>query len=180
MKLVAVSGSLRKASYNTALLRALGGVAPKGTTIAVHTLHDIPVFNEDDEAATGKPQTVKALDAAIREAHGVVIATAEYNFGMPGGLKNASDWLSRRGSPLNGKPIGIMGASTGPVGTARAQYDLRKNLQAHEAIVMPKPEVFVGNAQTKFNSDGELTDAATRDFLTKWLETFQKWIERVS
>lgn len=179
MKLVAISGSLRKASYNTALLRSLQALAPAGMSIEVHTLHGIPVFNEDDEAATGKPQAVKTLDAAIRQAQGVIIATAEYNFGMPGGLKNASDWLSRKGSPLNGKPMGVMGASTGPVGTARVQYDLRKNLQAHEAIVMPKPEVFVSNAQTKFNDKGELTDAATRDFMSKWLEALQKWVERV-
>jgi chromate reductase len=179
MNFIGISGSLRQASYNTALLQTLPELAPAGIEIAVHTLHSIPIFNEDDEAATGKPAAVKILDAAIRQAHGVIIATAEYNFGIPGGLKNASDWLSRHGSPLNGKPVGVMGASQGPVGTARVQYDLRKNLQAHEAIVMPKPEVFVANAQTKFNSKGELTDSATREHLVKWLEAFKKWVERV-
>jgi chromate reductase len=179
MKLVAISGSLRRASYNTALLRSLAEHSGPGADIEVHTLHGIPIFDEDDEAASGKPERVKQLDSAIRAAAGVLIATAEYNFGIPGGLKNASDWLSRQGSPLNGKPVGVMGASMGPVGTARVQYDLRKNLQAHEAIVMPKPEIFVSNAQHKFNAAGELTDEATRTLLAKWLEAFRKWVERV-
>lgn len=179
MNIVAISGSLRKASYNTALLRTLQELAPKGTSISIYTLHKIPVYNEDDEVATGKPEAVKLLDASIRAAGGVIISTPEYNFSIPGGLKNASDWLSRHGSPFAGKPVGIIGASGGPIGTARTQYDLRKNLGAQEAIVMPKPEVFVGNAPSKFNDKGELTDATTREFLGKWLAAFAKWIERV-
>ncbi len=179
MKVIAISGSLRKASYNTALLRALQPLAPAGMSIEVHTLHGIPVYDGDDEDLTGKPEAVKLLDAAIREAAGVIVSTPEYNFSIPGGLKNASDWLSRHGSPLNGKPTGVMGASQGPIGTARVQYDLRKNLQALEALVMPKPEIFVGSAQTKFSDKGELTDDSTRTHLAKWLEAFAKWIERV-
>lgn len=179
MKLVAISGSLRKGSYNTALLRALAAEAPADVELELHTIAGIPVYNGDDEAASGKPEVVKALDAAIRQAQGVVISTAEYNFGIPGGLKNASDWLSRHGSPLNGKPVGVMGAAQGPVGTARVQYDLRRNLQAHEAIVMPKPEIFVGNAHTKFNDSGELIDEPTRQHLAKWLAAFVSWVEKV-
>jgi chromate reductase len=180
MKLVAISGSLRKASFNTALLRNLAALAPAGISIDVHTLMGIPIYNGDDEDASGKPEPVKQLDAAIRAAAGVIISTAEYNFGIPGGLKNASDWLSRHGSPLNGKPVGVMGASMGPVGTARVQYDLRKNLQAHEAIVMPKPEIFVGVAHSKFDDKGTLTDAPTREHLQKWLEAFAAWAAKVS
>jgi chromate reductase, NAD(P)H dehydrogenase (quinone) len=94
-------------------------------------------------------------------------------------LKNALDWLSRQGSPLRHKPVGIMGASTGPVGTARAQYHLRQMLQGHEAIVMPKPEVFVRNAETAFK-DGNLADAETRKVISDWLVAYAKWVEKLS
>jgi chromate reductase len=179
MNIVAFGGSLRRASYNSALLATVKQLAAPAMHIDIRTLQGIPLFNEDEEQAGGKPDAVKALDAAIRAARAVIIATPEYNFGMPGGLKNASDWLSRHGSPLNGKPVGIMGASQGPVGTARVQYDLRKNLQAHEALVMPKPEIFVAHAQGKFDANGELADETTREHLAKWLAAFAKWIERV-
>ena len=179
MKLIAISGSLRNASYNTALLNTLVELAEAPVSIELRSIAGIPVYNGDDEKQSGKPQAVKDLDEAIREAEGVIIGTPEYNFGIPGGLKNASDWLSRQSSPLKGKPVGVMGASQGPVGTARVQYDLRKNLQAHEAIVMPKPEIFVGNAQTKFDTDGKLTDEPTREHLMKWLAAFVEWVRRV-
>ncbi len=178
MKITAISGSLRKASFNTALLHALQPLAPQGMEIEIAGLHGIPVYDGDEEDKTGKPEAVKALDAKIRAAAGVIIATPEYNFSYPGGLKNASDWLSRRGSPLRWKPVGVMGVSTGPIGTARAQYHLRQNLQAHEALVMPKPEVFVRNAETTFSKSGELTDAETRKFVGDWLKAFAAWVEK--
>jgi chromate reductase, NAD(P)H dehydrogenase (quinone) len=178
MKIIAVSGSLRKSSFNTALIHALQDLAPKGMEIEVMPLHGIPVYDGDDEDKTGKPDTVKALDARIRAAAGTIIATPEYNFSFPGGLKNALDWLSRGGSPLRHKPVGVMGASTGPVGTARAQYQLRQTLQGNEALVMPKPEIFVRNAETTFAKSGELVDAETRTFVGDWLKAFAAWVER--
>lgn len=179
MRIVAISGSLRQASLNTALLRALPPLAPDGMAIEIATLHGIPLYDGDAEAASGKPQAVLELDARIREADGVIIATPEYNFSVPGVLKNATDWLSRGGSPFRWKRVGIIGAGGGQfVGTARAQYHLRQNLQALQAIAMPRPEVFVNHNEEKFDTDGNLTDAETKRHLAKWLEAFAEWVEK--
>ena len=172
MKIIAISGALRKASTNTGLLRALVSVAPPGVEIEIATLHDIPLYDGDTEAVLGKPASVAALDLKIRSADAVIIATPEYNFSYPGVLKNATDWLSRGGSPFHWKKTGIIGAAAGPLGTGRAQYHLRQNLQGLEAIVMPKPEYFAGNNEDKFDSNGNLTDADSRQRLAKWLEAF--------
>ncbi len=179
MKIIAISGSLRKTSLNTALLRTLQGLASTDLEIEIATLRGIPVYDGDDEVETGKPAAVLELDKRIRAADGVIIATPEYNFTIPGGLKNATDWLSRGGSPFKWKPTGIMGASGGPVGTARSQYQLRQNLQALEAITMPKPEIFVGNADSKFDKSGTLTDETTRKHLEAWLKAFGDWVKKV-
>lgn len=178
MKLLAISGALRRGSLNTALLRALPALAPEGVGIEIATLHGIPLYDGDDEAATGKPQAVLALDARIRSSAGVIISTPEYNFSPPGVLKNATDWLSREDNPFRGKPLGVMGASAGPLGTARAQYHLRQNLVGLDAVTMPKPEVFVGSAGNKFDASGNLTDDAARRHLAAWLEAFTAWVRR--
>jgi chromate reductase, NAD(P)H dehydrogenase (quinone) len=172
MKILAISGALRSASTNTGLLRALAEVAPEGVTVEIATLHGIPLYDGDVEDRDGKPESVKQLDARIRAADGVVICTPEYNFSIPGVLKNASDWLSRGGSPLKWKRVAILGAAAGPLGTGRAQYHLRQNLQALEAIVMPKPEFFAANNETKFDAAGNLTDDDTRKRLAKWLDSY--------
>ncbi len=177
MKIIGISGSLRKASYNTSLLRALISSQPQGMEIEPIRLNGIPVYDGDDEKAAGKPAAVLELDEKIRAADGVVIVTPEYNFSIPGGLKNAIDWLSRGSSPLKGKRVGIMGASDGPIGTARSQYHLRQTLQSQESIVMPRPEIFVGNASKKFDAEGNLTDDDTAQRLTKWLKAFADWVE---
>jgi chromate reductase len=178
-KLLAISGSLRRASSNAGLLRALQDMAPGHVNVESATLHGIPLFNEDDEAVTGKPEAVAALDQKIRAADGIVIACPEYNFSVPGVLKNATDWLSRGGSPFRWKRVGIIGAGGGQfVGTARAQYHLRQNLQALQAITMPRPEVFVNHNEEKFDADGNLTDAETKRYLGKWLEAFLEWVEK--
>lgn len=178
-KIIGISGALRKASTNTGLLRALGEMAPAHVSFEIATLHGIPLFDEDVEAATGKPEAVKALDAKIRAADGIVIACPEYNFSVPGVLKNATDWLSRGGSPFRWKRLGIVGAGGGQfVGTARAQYHLRQNLQALQAITMPRPEVFVNHNEEKFDAAGNLTDAETRRHLEKWFESFLEWVEK--
>jgi chromate reductase len=178
-KILGISGSLRRASSNTGLLRALQSMAPGHVTVEIATLHGIPLFNEDDEAASGRPEAVQALQERIRAADGVVIACPEYNFSFTGVLKNANDWLSRGGSPFRWKRVGIIGAGGGQfVGTARAQYHLRQNLQALQAITMPRPEVFVNHNEEKFDADGNLTDAETQRYLAKWLEAFLEWVEK--
>jgi chromate reductase, NAD(P)H dehydrogenase (quinone) len=172
MKIIAISGALRKASTNTGLCRALAEVAPAGVSVEITTLHGIPLYDGDLEATSGKPEAVKALDAKIRAADGVVISTPEYNFSIPGVLKNATDWLSRGGSPFKWRRVGVIGAADGPLGTGRSQYHLRQNLQGMEAIVMPKPEFFAGHASEKFDKDGNLTDPDSRLRLGKWLESY--------
>ncbi len=178
MNILAISGALRKGSTNTALLRALRPLAPADMNIEIATLHGIPLYDGDAEDATGKPQAVLDLETRIKSADGVIIATPEYNFSIPGVLKNATDWLSRRATPFKGKRTGVMGASGGPVGTARVQYHLRQNLQALEAIVMPRPEILVGYAPSKFDAAGNLTDESTRKHLAAWLKAFHDWVER--
>jgi chromate reductase len=178
MRIIGISGSLRKASYNTALLRALISLQPQGMEIEPIRLNGIPVYDGDDEKATDKPAAILDLDKKIRASDGVIIVTPEYNFSIPGGLKNAIDWLSRGTSPLKGKRIGIMGASDGPIGTARSQYHLRQTLQSQEAIVMPRPEIFVSTAHEKFDEQGNLTDEATLKRLGKWLKAFAEWVEK--
>jgi chromate reductase len=178
MKIIGISGSLRKASYNTSLLRALISLQPPAMEIEPIRLNGIPVYDGDDEKATGKPAAILDLDQKIRAADGVIIITPEYNFSIPGGLKNALDWLSRGKSPLKWKRTGIMGASDGPIGTARSQYHLRQTLQAQEAIIMPRPEIFVGNASKKFDAEGKLIDDDTAERLKKWLAAFADWVEK--
>lgn len=179
MKIIAISGALRKASTNTGLLRALQELAPSEVIIDIVTLHGIPLYDGDEEKASGKPQTVKDLDARIRAADGVIIATPEYNFSIPGVLKNATDWLSRGSAFLKWKRVGIIGSSEGAfAGTSRAQYHLRQNLQALQAIVMPKPEMFIAYNEVKFDSDGNLTDVETRERLKAWAQAFTEWVEK--
>jgi chromate reductase, NAD(P)H dehydrogenase (quinone) len=178
MKILSISGALRQASTNTGLLRALQKLSPAGVEIEIATLHGIPLYDGDAEAATGKPQTVKDLDASIRAADGVIIATPEYNFSIPGVLKNATDWLSRGGSPFKWKRVAVLGAADGPLGTGRSQYHLRQNLQGLEAITMPKPEFFAGHNSTKFDASGNLTDDDSWQRLEKWLHAVIEWIEK--
>jgi chromate reductase len=178
LNIIAISGALRKASTNTALLRTVKALAPAEMTIEIATLHGIPLYDGDAENATGKPKPVVELGERIRTADGVIIATPEYNFSIPGVLKNATDWLSRGDNPFKWKRVGVMGASSGPIGTARSQYHLRQNLQGLEAIVMPKPEVFVGNSGLKFDADGTLTDDLTKKIITVWLTAFADWVKR--
>ncbi|MGQ0485757.1 MAG: NADPH-dependent FMN reductase [Hyphomicrobiales bacterium] len=178
MNILAISGALRRGSTNTALLRALQALAPDDMKIDIATLHGIPLYDGDAEKAAGKPQAVLDLEARIRAADGIVIATPEYNFSIPGVLKNATDWLSRGATPFKWKRVGIMGASAGAfLGTGRAQYHLRQNLQALEAIVMPRPEVFITDNKAKFDTAGNLTDEPARERLAAWLKAFHDWVE---
>jgi chromate reductase len=170
---VAFAGSLRRASYNRALLHAATELAPSALHIIVLELDDIPLYNEDVEAA-GAPASVVRLRDAIRKAEGLLIATPEYNYGVPGVLKNTIDWLSRppRDSALNGKVAAVMGASQGTTGTARGQLHLRQAFVFTNTYALLQPEVLVGQAHEKFGADGRLVHQATRDVLATFLLRF--------
>jgi chromate reductase len=176
---VGVAGSLRKGSYNMALLNAARQLAPAQLNIQILTLAAIPLFNEDVEHSE-IPSAVATLRQAVAQADGLLVATPEYNHGVPGVMKNAFDWLSRPPgkSVLNGKPSALMGASVGITGTARAQSQLRQSFVFTNSPVLLQPEVLVGRAHEKFDSDGQLTDETTRRFLVFFLKEFATWIER--
>jgi chromate reductase len=179
LRVVGLAGSLRRGSLNRALLRAAVELSPPALAIAMVDLADIPLYNADVESA-GAPPAVVALRQAVAEADALLIATPEYNHGVPGVLKNTVDWLSRppRASALNGKPVAIMGASPGMSGTARAQAQLRQAFVFTDSYAMPQPEVLVARATDKFDADGRLTDETTRRFLAGFLERFVQWIQR--
>jgi chromate reductase len=175
-----IAGALRAGSYNKALLRAAQELAPAGMEIRTfERLREIPPYDADVEAK-GDPEPVAALKHAIREADALLIATPEYNYGVPGALKNAIDWASRPPgkSPLNRKPAAIMGASPGPTGTVRAQLALRQSFLFTETYAMLKPEVLVARAHEKFDASGRLVDEATRQFVKSLLEALAAWVER--
>jgi len=176
---VGFAGSLRRGSYNRALLRAATELAPSALHIVIHELDGIPLYNGDVEAA-GAPSSVVELRDAIRTAEGLLIATPEYNHGVPGVLKNTIDWLSRppRDSVLNGKVAAVMGASPGMTGTARGQSQLRQAFVFTNTYALLQPEVLVGRAQEKFDADGRLVHQATRDFLATFLERFADLLAR--
>ncbi|HKX41115.1 MAG TPA: NADPH-dependent FMN reductase [Burkholderiaceae bacterium] len=172
-------GSLRARSYNRTALEAAGALMPAGMRLRIESFAQLPVYNPDDQAG-GWPPGLLALGDALRDADAVLIASPEYNFGIPGGLKNAIDWLSRLpDQPFKNKPVAILGASPGPVGTVRMQYDLRRTLHYLDAHVLLKPEVFIGHAPTKFDEQGRLVDETTRKFLADQMVALQAWIGRV-
>ena len=179
MKILAISGSLRAASYNRMALKAATELAPAGLTIETAEIKDLAMFDGDD-FAKGFPANVVALREKIRAADGLLIAGPEYNYSVSGALKNAIDWLSRgNDQPFAYKPIAIMSATMGPVGGARMQYDLRKIFLFLQGQVLQKPEVFIGLAQNKFDANGKLTDEATRKVMGDFMLAFQDWIPRV-
>jgi chromate reductase len=176
---VGFAGSLRRGSYNRALLHAAQELAPPALHIAIHELDGIPLYNGDIEAA-GVPPSVAQLGDAIRHADALLIATPEYNHGVPGVLKNAIDWLSRppRDSALNGKVAALMGASPGMTGTARSQSQLRQAFVFTNTYALLQPEVLVSRAHEKFDADGHLVHEATREFLATFLQRFAELIAR--
>jgi chromate reductase len=177
---VAFAGSLRRASYNRALLEACGELAPADLALTIVTLDDVSLFNEDVEAA-GEPPGVAALRAAVAGADGLLIATPEYNHGVPGVTKNAIDWLSRppRRSVLDGKPVAILGASPGMTGSARGQSQLRQAFEFTNSYCLPQPEVLVAEARERFDADLRLVHERTRAHLAKFLVAFAVWIRRL-
>jgi chromate reductase, NAD(P)H dehydrogenase (quinone) len=175
-----VAGSLRRASSNRGLIRAAIEVAPAGASVVPFDLAQIPMFNADVEAE-GDPTAVTAFKRAITQADALLIATPEYNHCVPGVLKNAIDWASRpaRQSSLTGKPVAIMGASSGRGGTARAQAHLRDGLAYTNGFVLPLPEVLVDFGREKFDADGNLTDDETRGEVRDLLVSLVAWTTRL-
>lgn len=174
-----ISGSLRQASYNTALLNAAVDLMPPGMTLDIFDLSPLPMFNQDFEKPF--PESVAAFRGQLARADALLIATPEYNSSITAALKNALDWASRSPQPpLQGKPAAIMGASTGNFGTLRAQLHLRQVLTHVGALTLGKPEVLVARAEQAFDADGKLVDAAARGFLRDLLAALGQWTERVS
>lgn len=179
MRVLGLSGSLRERSFNTALLRVADAAAPEGMTIDVRTLEGIPLYDEDVRQ-TGEPPAVGALKDAVRGADALLIATPEYNFGIPGVLKNAIDWVSRPPdeSPFVDKPVAVMGAG-GVLGTVRAQDELKLILSTMGALVLGRPALRVERASTKFDAEGRLTDGEARERLGHFLAALREWTLRV-
>jgi chromate reductase, NAD(P)H dehydrogenase (quinone) len=179
LRVVGIAGSLRRSSYNRALLCAAQQLTPPSLVIEIELLDEVPMFNADLDGA-GTPEAVVRLRRAVREADGLLLVTPEYNHGVPGVMKNAVDWLSQplAQSALDGKPTAIMGASTGMAGTARGQSQLRQSFVLTNTPAMLRPEVLVGRAQDKFDPSGRLMDEPTRRFLRGFLEQFAGWIEQ--
>jgi chromate reductase len=179
IRVLGIVGSLRAASYNGQLLRAAIELAPSELAMTTCDLAKVPLFNQDLEVQ-GDPAPVASLRAAVHDAEAVLIASPEYNYGVPGVLKNAIDWLSRPPgqSPFRKKPVAIMGASMGPGGTIRMQLQLRVALQYLDMYAMPRPEVVVATCKDKFDADGRLTDAKTRESMTTFLAAFLVWCRR--
>lgn len=167
--ILGIAGSLRKASYNRAALRAAQKLAPEDAVIETFELDGIPGFNQDQEATP--PQKVVELKAKIRAADAILLVTPEYNYSVPGVLKNAIDWASRPygDSAWNGKPVAIMGASVGLFGSARAQYHLRQMFIFLNMYPVNQPEVMIGSAQNRFDAEGNLTDEQSRKLIGQLL-----------
>lgn len=179
IRVLGIAGSLRRASFNAAALRAAQELAPAGMTIDIYDrLGDIPLYNEDSRGEQAFPPAVQDLRARIKAADALLIATPEYNYSVPGVLKNAIDWVSRPPEqPFDRKPIAIMGASPGALGTARAQYHLRQVFIFLNGLVMNRPEVMISQASTRFDAEGRLTDEKTREFLQAFLVGLKDWAE---
>jgi chromate reductase len=180
VKVLGFAGSLRKGSLNRMLLRAAAELAPPGMAIETFDLSEVPLYNGDVEAQ-GDPPPVADFKSAIRAADALLIATPEYNYGVPGVLKNAIDWASRPSnqSVLNDKPAAVMGASPGGFGTARAQLQLRQAFCFTQTLPVQQPEVLVARATEKFDTDGRLTDEKTKEVVRALLVALQGWTERL-
>jgi chromate reductase len=179
LRVLGFAGSLRKASYNRAALRAATELAPPGMTIETFDLAPIPMYN-DDVRLQGYPPPVEQFRGRLTAADAVLIVTPEYNHSIPGVLKNAIDWASRPpDQPFEGKPIAVMGASAGTLGSVRAQMHLRQSFVYLNGLLLNQPEVLIGNAPTRFDAEGRLTDEASREFIRKLLDALAAWTKRL-
>src|SRR4030065_1756844 len=179
VNILGFAGSLRKNSYNKALLRAAMELLPTDAKLEIFDLEGIPPFNQDFE--TQMPEKVKEFKAKIKAADAILIATPEYNYSIPGVLKNAIDWASRPygDNSFEGKPVAVMSASTGMLGGARAQYQLRQVFVFLNMHPVNRPEVFVTFANQKFDEKGKLTDEKTKEFIKELLEALVAWAKKL-
>jgi len=179
VRILGIAGSLRRGSYKRAALRAATKLLPEGSTLDLFELDGIPSFNQDDEQ--NPPEKVVELKRRVREADAILFVTPEYNYSVPGVLKNAIDWASRPygESAWSGEPAAIMGASIGAIGTARAQYYLRQMMVFLNMFPVNQPEVMVGNAADRFDANGNLTDDTTKDYIRKLLQVLVEWTARI-
>lgn len=179
LRVVGIAGSLRAGSFNKAALRAAVELAPEGMTIEIAEIGDLPLYN-DDVRTQGYPPPVQRLRDQLTAADALLLVTPEYNYSVSGVLKNAIDWASRPpNQAFEGKPVAIMGASGGLLGTARAQYHLRQMLVFLNAYPVNKPEVMIGQAAQKFDDDLKLTDEPTRKFVAALLVSLAAWTRRL-
>ncbi len=180
LNVLTICGSLRKASYNAALARTLPSLAPEGMSVRpAPAWHTMPVYNHDIQA-NGFPAEVTAWADAIRGADGVIIVSPEYNWSIPGGLKNAIDWVSRlKDVPFKDKPVALQSCAGGALGGARMQYQLRQSLTSIDAVLFGRPEIFVTFSAKKFDEKTlDLTDQPTIDIVKQQLAGFEKFIRR--
>jgi chromate reductase len=179
VRILGIAGSLRRESYNRGALRAAQQLIPEGATLDVFELDGIPGFNQDKEQ--NPPEKVAELKRRIVEADAILFVTPEYNYSVPGVLKNAIDWASRPygESAWNGKPAAIMGASIGGIATARAQYHLRQIMVFLNMFPLNQPEVMIGNAAERFDAQGNLTDDTTKENMRKLLENLVQGTRRI-
>jgi len=181
LNVVCICGSLRKGSYNRMVMNALPGLAPPNMKLKeAPPFADFPIYNADIQDTTGIPPAVHALAEVVRAADGVIFNSPEYNFSMPGGLKNAIDWVSRvPNQPFAGKPVALQSAANGSLGGGRMQYDLRRSMIFLDAMTLNKPEIFIGNCSQKIDAKtGQITDQQTVGFIRQQLEAFAKFIGR--
>jgi len=179
MNILGISGSLRKASWNTAALRAVAGMLPEGVTLDIAEIGDLPLMNQDLERDGKYPESVERFRGLVLAADALLFATPEYNASIPAPLKNAIDWGSRPANVFVGKPAAIIGVSGGLLGTARGQYPLRQTLGVLSVQLLGQPEVFIGGGGAKFDADGKLTDQGTVEFLGKMVQAFVTFAQRV-
>jgi chromate reductase len=179
--ILAIIGSLRRRSYNRMTYEAACELLPDGVTIAAADIGSIPLFDPDVLEEQGAPESVRRLKQQIAAADAVIFFSPEYNYSVPGVLKNAIDWASRPPpeQPFRGKPVAIMGAASGRLGTARMQYHLRQIFVFLEALPLGKPEVMIGDCAAKFDAEGRLTDQRTRAQIQRQLEALAAWVERL-
>jgi len=179
VKVLGIAGSLRRGSYNRAALRAAQDLLPEGTTLEIFELDGIPVYNQDEELTP--PPKVAELKARVRAADAVLIATPEYNYSVPGVLKNAIDWASRPygDNAWDGKPVALMGASVGMLGTARAQYHLRQSFVFLKMNPVNVPEVLIANAASKFDANGNFIDGAGKALIGRLLRNLADWARKL-
>lgn len=179
LDIVGLCGSLRRGSVNRMALELAGASLPASMKLETVEWRDVPPFDADILTA-GFPPAVQALRDRIRRCDGVVIATPEYNFSVPGMFKNTLDWLSRgEDQPFAHKPVAILSASPGPLGGSRVQYELRKILLFVNAMVLAKPEVFIGGSGAKFDAAGACVDETTRGFVAAQMLAFEGWVQAV-